>query len=58
MREQRTARGISQEHFADRSGLHRTYVGAVKGGERSISLGSLYSLTDALGVNASSLVPH
>jgi transcriptional regulator with XRE-family HTH domain len=44
---------LSQEELASRSGLHRTYVSSVERGRRNISLATIYSLADALGIDAS-----
>ena len=44
--------GISQEVFADKCGLHRTYISAVERYKRSISLENIQRIADALGVEA------
>jgi len=41
--------GISQEEFADRCGMHRTYISAVECYRRSISLENIQRMADVLG---------
>ena len=53
IRELRRSAGISQEGLADRSRLHRTYVGGIERGERNVSFGNLLKLAKALGVRPS-----
>lgn len=52
----RTRRGWSQERLAERAEVHRTYIGAVERGERSIGLDNLERIAAALGVSASQLL--
>lgn len=46
----RKALGISQESFAERCGLHRTYISAIECYRRSISLENIQRIADALGI--------
>lgn len=50
LRKYRTSLGLSQEAFAEKAGLHRTYISAVERGKRSISLDNIQKISDALGV--------
>ena len=56
VRARREQLGLSQEALADRADLHRTYVGSVERGERNVTLTSIVSLAEALGVDPSDLV--
>lgn len=56
LRQQRTARGWSQEELAERAGLHRTYVGSVERSERNISIDNIQRLATALGLKAAALL--
>jgi transcriptional regulator with XRE-family HTH domain len=56
IREVRLRVGISQEGLADRSGMHRTYVGGIERGERNVSFGNLLKLASALEVRPSELL--
>lgn len=51
----RNEKGISQETLAERSSLHRTYVGGVERGLRNPSLKSLDRIAKGLGVRLSDL---
>lgn len=46
----RQAIGLSQEAFAEKCGLHRTYISAIERFRRSISLENIQRIADALGV--------
>ncbi len=48
----RTALGISQEAFADKCGMHRTYISAIECYRRSISLENIQRIADALEIDA------
>lgn len=42
--------GLSQEHLAEKAGLHRTYISAIECGKRSISLDNIQKIADALKI--------
>lgn len=48
--------GISQEVLADRVGLHRNHVGQIERGLANVTLDTLVSLANALGVHESQLL--
>jgi len=51
LRKYRTNLGLSQEEFAERCGMHRTYISAIECYRRSISLENIQRIADALGVD-------
>lgn len=51
LKKYRTAMGMSQEAFADKCGLHRTYISAVECFRRSISLENIQRIADALEID-------
>jgi transcriptional regulator with XRE-family HTH domain len=56
VRRRRAAAGYSQESFAARIGLHRTYVGKIERGEQNVSLSNLQTIARGLGVRLSQLL--
>jgi transcriptional regulator with XRE-family HTH domain len=56
VRARRRALGLSQEELAERSGLHRNYIGGIERGERNVGYLNLLRLAEALGCQASRLV--
>lgn len=44
--------GLSQEAFAEKCGMHRTYISAIECFRRSISLENIQRIADALGIEA------
>ena len=55
VRELRTRAGLSQEGFAAKCGLDRTYVGGIERGERNVSLRNIAVIAKALGIPISKL---
>jgi transcriptional regulator with XRE-family HTH domain len=56
IRARRAKIGFSQESFADKVGLHRTYMGDIERGERNLSLNNLVRVADALDIRLSQLI--
>lgn len=55
VRELRLEMGLSQEKFAAKCKLDRTYVGSVERGERNIALRNIEKIAKALKVSISDL---
>ena len=55
IRELRMVQGLSQEALAQKSGLHRTYVGGIERGERNVSLENIQKIAQALSVTVAQL---
>ena len=47
--------GISQEQFAERCNVHRTYIGAIERGEKSPTLKTIEKIANGLNVRISEL---
>ncbi len=56
VRIRRSELNISQEDFAERAGLHRTYVSDLERGKRNISLENIERLAKALNLSISELM--
>jgi transcriptional regulator with XRE-family HTH domain len=56
VRDLRKQAGLSQEQFAERCHLDRTYIGGIERGERNLSLRNIAVLARALGVSLSELM--
>jgi transcriptional regulator with XRE-family HTH domain len=56
VRELRKRKGFSQEAFADATGVHRTWMGAIERGERNLSFHNLVLISKALGITLSQLL--
>lgn len=56
VRRLRTRLKLSQEEFADRVQVHRTYVGGIERGERNPTLTTISRIAHALDVSMSELL--
>lgn len=56
LRRHRLEHGYSQEAFAERMGVHRTYFSSVERGERNLTLQTLEKIADFLGVDPRDLL--
>lgn len=52
LRKFRTEKGLSQEKFAERRGLHRTYISDIERFQRNVSLDNIQRIADALQLPA------
>mgnify|MGYP003297593079 CR=1 FL=1 len=50
LKKHRTQLGLSQEAFAEKCGLHRTYISAIERYRRSIALENVQRIADALEI--------
>jgi transcriptional regulator with XRE-family HTH domain len=48
--------GYSQEAFADRCGLDRTYMGGIERGERNVALRNIHRIAQALEISLAELM--
>lgn len=50
LKKYRKKKGLSQEAFAEKYGMHRTYISAIECYKRSISLENIQRIADALEI--------
>lgn len=55
VRRARKRAGFTQEELADRSGLHRTYIGGIERGERNPSLENIIAIAAGIGCTVDDL---
>ena len=55
VRERRLATGLSQEKFAAKCGLDRTYISGIERGQRNVSLRNIQTIAKALDTSISEL---
>ena len=56
VRELRAKQGYSQEGFADRCEVHRTFMGTIERGESNLSFQNLVKVAKGLGITLSQLL--
>jgi len=56
VREKRLAHGLSQEELANRSGVHRTYIGMIERAEKNITLKNIEKIAKALDISIDELM--
>ena len=56
VREERLKQGLSQEELANKTGVHRTYIGMIERAEKNITLLNIEKISNALGVSISELL--
>ena len=55
VKDRREALGLTQEAFAERAGIHRTYLSDIERGTRNVSLVNIERLAAALALTLSEL---
>ena len=55
VRDRREALGLTQEEFAERAGIHRTYLSDIERGTRNVSLINIERVAAALALKLSEL---
>lgn len=58
VRQLRIEKGLSQEKFAFKVGMHRTYVGMIERAERNVTLLTVYKIAQALDITISDLLSN
>lgn len=56
VREKRTALGLSQEDFAAKCNLDRTYISGIERGKRNVGLRNIEAIAKALGISIADLM--
>lgn len=55
LRDLRRTANLSQEDFADKAGLHRTYISSLERGQRNVGFDNIVSMAKALDVRVADL---
>jgi len=56
VRRRRNKLGLSQEDFADKASIHRTYVSSIELGKVDIGIATAYKVAQALNISLSKLI--
>jgi transcriptional regulator with XRE-family HTH domain len=56
IRDLRLAQGFSQEEFADKCGVHRTFMGTIERGESNLSFSNILKVATTLGISLAALL--
>lgn len=56
LRELRSLHHLTQEAFAERTGIHRTYIGGIERGKRNVTLATVERVADAFGLDPHDLL--
>ena len=56
IRAHRAKTDLSQDEFAEKCGLHRTYIGSVERGERNVTLSTLELIARCIGTSVPALL--
>ncbi|HBG48106.1 MAG TPA: transcriptional regulator [Cyanobacteria bacterium UBA9971] len=56
VREERLKQGLSQEAFAEKASVHRTYIGMIERAEKNITLTNIEKIALALGLTPKDLL--
>lgn len=56
LRQRRMGLGLSQEAFAEKADLHRTYIADIERGKRNVSLRNIEKIAGALNLSMSELM--
>lgn len=56
VRAERLKQNLSQEAFADKAGVHRTYIGMIERAEKNVTLLTIEKIAATLGISISELM--
>jgi len=56
VRAERLKQNLSQEAFADKVGVHRTYIGMIERAEKNVTLITIEKIANTLGISINELM--